>query len=184
MDNKTKAIIAAGSVAAVVVVTMVGKYISKRRKAKALLAVIEQPEVTAQQCKIEGSAQEFFDAEYRTTSREVEYNPIWTDVEGGFSGIHRASTPVLMVGEQATSIDPTGRRIIFVGTPLGPVVVYQDSYRADGQIVVITTKELDNAMIPGMNDDIDSKLFVIFGDLLQGVSNIGFRLSALMKNAA
>lgn len=68
---------------------------------------------------------------FNTLEREIPFDRAWSNGTGYFD--HACSpdlAPSLKYGEMAKSQTPTGRRLIFIGTRLGPVVVFD---RFDGQ---------------------------------------------------
>ena len=68
---------------------------------------------------------EEFTKVYNKTGGSVPYNMRWSDGKGGHPhAVRGAAAPIVPVGEMRISISPGMRRIIFIGTPLGNVVVY------------------------------------------------------------
>jgi hypothetical protein len=70
---------------------------------------------------------EVFLSEFNSSTQSLEFKPSW----GGFNctnSVSRLSTDsvVLKPGDTCTSIDPDGRKMLFVGLCLGTAVLYEE----------------------------------------------------------
>lgn len=76
-------------------------------------------------------ANERFSAAYAEIETVIPFNRAWSGGTGYFEhAVVPGIAPELAPGQLAKSSTPSGRRIIFIGTRLGPIVIYD---RFDGQ---------------------------------------------------
>lgn len=79
---------------------------------------------------------------------EVPFNPLWANGTGYYDyavkGEHMVHIPV---GEMKTCVSDNGRKMIFIGTPLGPVVVFQRNICNSDTIVLNMAPKFDAARI-------------------------------------
>ena len=63
---------------------------------------------------------------FSSIKNRIEFNAQWANGTGYFdNGVKGPSAPVLIPGETASSVDTHGRKIVFIGTRLGNVVVFE-----------------------------------------------------------
>lgn len=73
----------------------------------------------------ETEVNEVFTKAYTATVKELAFNKEWSDGAGMFDhGVYGEHAPKLANGEIVKSITPGKRRILFVGTRLGNLVVF------------------------------------------------------------
>ena len=100
------------------------------------------------------------------SNSKLEYNPAWANGTGYFNGAVSGPNAVVM-GEEvfATSIDNKGRKMLFINTKKGPIVIFErySNKVATEQIYVWNanraTEEMLNMDHTCLNNDTMSHIF-------------------------
>lgn len=81
------------------------------------------------------SAADLFDKRFQQINQELVYNPAWANGTGyldhAVAGVNQVQ---LLSNQMAKSVTSNGRRIIFVGTLVGPIAIFERV--AGGQVIV------------------------------------------------
>ena len=118
-------------------------------------------------------------------TKEIPFNTNWNDGGGYFDGaIKGEAAMMLKSGEMAKSLSPNGRHIIFVGTYLGTICVFQRYYDQDDVYVSNIPRAL---RLTNIVNCIENKLsendmeFILGEDRITSNSNLGFTIENIYK---
>lgn len=119
-----------------------------------------------------------FEMSIKHAGKTVQFDESWNNGTGYLDGAVRADLG-LAPGETATSTDPHGRRIVFVGTRLGNVVVFE---RYKDRDVIVSNMPTVVSKITGARGDLsDDQCAQILGG---GVGNVGRDIEELLNAIA
>ena len=108
----------------------------------------------------------------------VDFDSGWENGTGYFNGA--VSSVKLATGEMAKSQDPKGRKIVFIGTRYGTIVVFQ-RYTAEERLVMNVPAQIRQLfIIDNMMED--NTFCLIFGTDMSGSNNLGKRIEELFGN--
>ena len=109
-------------------------------------------------------------------NRWFDYRPIWETL--GLNPEHAVEYVKLSPGEVACSACPQGRRILFIGTRFGTVVVFQKSATPNSPLGLY--KPLQIGRMFGLDGSVDESVgILIFGSF----NNIGKRIETFFNEA-
>lgn len=110
------------------------------------------------------------------SATKIDFDPSWANNTGYFDG---AVFHKLESGKRAAAVDPTGRRIIMVGTPLGTCVAFERYTPDTGSSFVVVSNVPNDArtFIPSGRMD-DDTLFNCFGS---NSRNLGTALNLVVE---
>lgn len=127
----------------------------------------------------------FFDFKFASITTELPYNPLWANGTGYYNGAVAGTHAVkLAPGEQAKSVadGANARKLIFTGTALGTIVVFQ---RYTGHSDVITFNASNRLEHSGLFNQegrmSDETLTAVLGGRHAYERNIGQRIEKLRK---
>lgn len=110
-----------------------------------------------------------------SNNRWVAYDPAWGNGTGYFD--NAVDLVKLSPGETACSADPKGRRILFIGTRFGSVVVFQ---RLPNTSILAVNRPAKIARMFVLSNRIDEESgYLVFGSF----NNIGKRIEAFFNEA-
>lgn len=133
---------------------------------------------------IDEACADIFNAAYESTHRVIQFKPEWSNGAGSFDyAIYGEHAPKLEPGHVFKTATGSGRKMIFIGTKLGNVVVFEG--RASSELPMGYFYQSTQAFIDGgwfhnvQLDDLD--LEMMFGARSQ--PNIGQRINTLVVAA-
>lgn len=127
-----------------------------------------------------------FNEMFTFVTKEIPFNPEWNNGTGYYDGACKGSDKVVLEsGEMAKCISPmpNNRKMIFVGTPVGTVVVFERFSGGDKDVYVFNDAhhfigQLVQPQSPLNAHDISSFLGQAWD---KGSSNIGNRIDRILK---
>lgn len=127
-----------------------------------------------------------FNELFEIIQNEIPFNPEWNNGIGYYDGACKGADKVILApGEmgKCTSPMPNNRKMIFVGTPIGPVVVFERFTNGDNGVFVHNAahhyiSQLVHHQSPLSAYDISSFLGQAWD---KGDSNIGYRIDRILK---
>jgi hypothetical protein len=123
------------------------------------------------------------ETKFNAIAKELPYNPAWANGTGYFNNaISGPSAVTLAIGEEAKSVDEHGRKLLFFGTRLGPVCIFERHSDRKDVIVSNTGRKFLGTEFIERGNISDSNLHVLLGHNYEGqVDNIGFYIERLAK---
>ena len=126
---------------------------------------------------------EYFNDMFNEISKEIPFNTNWSNGTGYFDyAVHGSEAVVLEPGEYAKSVDDHDRKIIFLGTDLGLVVIFKRYSSEESEVYVSnTTTDVRQTGLMHSGSITKDQLMMILGDPKWGnVTN----LASIIKNVA
>lgn len=129
-----------------------------------------------------------FTEAYARCTREVPYNPSWSNGSGNFDfAVYGEHAPKLGNGDFIKSATPSGRRVMIIGTRLGNVAIYDRfTQQQEGQTgahkAVFSFNATASLMTGGWFSRTwldDYEMSIAVGDGVEG--NIGWRIEQLQS---
>jgi hypothetical protein len=132
---------------------------------------------------------EFFDSNFKRLLKEqpIRYSISWKDMDDYFSlAVQGQYSPDLLGGEMRACTDDKNRKMIFIGTPLGNIIIFQRYVDTEG--IVLNAPEKIKKLLAGVIEagyQTQESLYALIGNETSsyGFPNIGTRLSSLLEPA-
>lgn len=125
-----------------------------------------------------------FNHAWSVCDKVCTFSPHWSDPMTGYLGhaVNGEHAIMIDIGEVVACKDDTGRKMLFVGTPLGAIVVFHRVAGNENVHVINMAPALVKARIPGLSNNLsyDTMNFVLGSKRFQE-ANIGEWLQNLYK---
>lgn len=112
----------------------------------------------------------------------IDFDRSWSDGSGHFDyAIYGSHTPKLSMGEVVSSTTPDGRRLIFVGTRLGNVVIYDKHEKSKEHFGADYSKNFKESGYISNEILDDFEMELLLGENGEHLFNIGWRLEQMFS---
>jgi len=123
-----------------------------------------------------------FDKKFNMITTEIPYDPAWNNNTGYFdNAVEGPNAVILEPTMEAKSTTDNNRKLIFIGTVLGTIVVFQRYSGRSDVIVTNQTKALHSTyLIPFGSIDYDTLVNVV-GNGYSVESNVGYWINNIAQ---